>query len=87
MKLWGKILVDSKIEKDILVEANSSDNYQENLKDCIMEICDKLDIEKPYWLPANVKEYNQRGKTRFTKDNFIEEICFDKFEIEEIEDV
>jgi len=85
MKLWGKILVDSKIKKDIVVESNSRDNYQENLKICIMEICDKLDIEKPYWLPTNVKEYNQRGKTRFTKDNFIEEISFDKFEIEEID--
>ena len=81
MKLWGKILIDNKIEKDMVVYFDEDKEYQENLKISIIEICDKFDIEKPYWLPINIKEFNQRGKASFTKDNFIEVIDFDKFVI------
>ncbi|MBC8060888.1 MAG: hypothetical protein H7Y18_09500 [Clostridiaceae bacterium] len=86
MKLWGKILIDNRIEKDMVVSFNEVIEYQENLKTAIIEICDNFDIEKPYWLPNNIKEFNQRGKASFTKDNFIEVINFDKFVIEEIEE-
>ena len=87
MKLWGKILIDNRIERDLVVYFNINMKYQGNLKAAIIEICDKFDIEKPYWLPHNIKEFNQRGKTNFTKDNFIEVINFDKFVIEEIDEL
>jgi hypothetical protein len=86
MKLWGKILIDNRIDKDMVVHFDVEKEYQENLKNAIIEICDKFDIEKPYWLPNNIKEFNQRGKTSFSVDNFIEIINFDKFVIEEIEE-
>lgn len=86
MRLWGRVILENRAIKDITAEANLGKGYQADLQECIMEICDKFDIEKPYWLKNNVKEYNQRRKTSFTKENFIEEIQFDKFVIEEIED-
>ena len=86
MRLWGRLLLDNRAIKDITAEADLGKGYQEDLKACIMEICENFDIEKPYWLNNNVKEYNQRSKTSFTKENFIEEIDFDKFIIEAIED-
>jgi hypothetical protein len=36
-------------------------------------------------LPVNLEEYNKRSKTTFNQNNFIEEIDFDKFQIEELE--
>jgi len=86
MKLWGKILIDNRIKKDMLSYFDEDREYQENLKVAIIELCDKFDIEKPYWLPNNITEFNQRGKTSFTKHNFIEIINFDKFVIEEIDE-
>lgn len=86
IKIWGKIMKDTKIVEDYVVISEDMEKYQECLTYCINEICDKLDIAKPYWLPVNLKRYNQFGKTAFNKDNFIEDIEFDKFVIEEIEE-
>lgn len=85
LKLWGKIIKDNRIIRDEIVIADTGGTYQENLKSCLTEMCYKLDISKPYWLPSNLEEYNKRSKTTFTKYNFIEEINYDKFVIEEID--
>ncbi|AGY76761.1 MULTISPECIES: hypothetical protein [Clostridium] len=86
LKIWGKLVKHNKIIKDEVVVSEDGENYQEDLKSCILELCRKFDIEKPYWLPANLEEYNRRSKTSFNSDNFIDEVEFDKFEIEEIDD-
>lgn len=86
IKIWGKIIKRTKIVKDEVVEINIDGSYQENLKACITELCSILDIPRPYWLPPNVKEYNIRRKTSFNSNHFIEEIDFDKFVIQELEE-
>ncbi|MBV4425472.1 hypothetical protein [Clostridium tyrobutyricum] len=86
MKIWGRIVDRNKIIKDKVVELNDQEDYQDSLKKCIYEICRDFDMERPYWLPSNVDEYNTRRKTIFTKDNFIDEFDFDKFVIEEIKE-
>jgi hypothetical protein len=86
LKLWGKLVKNNKIVKDAVVTANIDGTYQDNLKACIMELCEKFDISKPYWLPANMEEYNRRGKVIFNQHNFIDEIDFDRFIIEEIKE-
>ncbi|SKA72926.1 hypothetical protein SAMN05428976_101109 [Clostridium sp. USBA 49] len=85
IKIWGKIIKNNKIIKDEVVISNIDGTYQDNLKLCINELCNKFDISKPYWLPINMDEYNKRRKTTFNQHNFIEEIDFDKFVIEEID--
>jgi hypothetical protein len=85
IKIWGKIMKDNKIVKDAVVTAEGGETYQDNLKSCIEELCYKFDIQKPYWLPKNMEEYNNRGKTIFNYHNFMEEINFDKFVIAEID--
>lgn len=84
LKIWGKIMRNNKIVMDDVVSCDIDGSYQDNLKQCILELCYKFDIEKPYWLPANLAEYNKRSKTSFNENNFIETINFDKFVIEEI---
>lgn len=86
LRIWGKLIKDNKIIKDIVVEIMLKDSYQESLKEAIIEMCKELDIAKPYWLNHNLEEYNNRNKTSFDENNFIEEIEFDKFEIEELDD-
>jgi hypothetical protein len=86
IKIWGKIVKNSKIIKDEVVTSDLASSYQDNLKACITELCEKFDIAKPYWLPTNLEEYNKRSKTTFTAHNFMEDIDFDKFMIAEIEE-
>lgn len=85
MKIWGKLLINNRIVKDKVVLFDEDKNYEDNLKNSILEICKEFDIEIPYWLPSNEKEYAVRKKTIFTQDNFIDEFKFDKFVIEEID--
>lgn len=85
IKIWGKIIKNNKIIKDTVVISNKEGTYQEKLKECIIEICEKFDIQKPYWLPTNMEEYNKRNKTIFNYHNFMEEINFDKFVIQELD--
>lgn len=86
LRIWGKIVKDNKIIKDAVATSEIEGEYQERLKVCIVELCRRFDIEKPYWLPSNLNEYNSRNKTIFDKHNFIDEIDFDRFIIEELKD-
>lgn len=85
IKIWGKILKNNKIIKDAVAISNVEGSYQEKLKECMTELCIKFDIQKPYWLPTNMEEYNKRNRTIFNYHNFIEEIDFDKFVIQELD--
>ena len=48
--------------------------------------CHMFDLSVPIWLDKNVSEFQRRGKTRFGKDNFIEEIDFDYLEMQILEE-
>lgn len=85
IKIWGKLMKENKIIKDAVIISKIEGNYQDKLKECISELCILFDIPKPYWLPVNMDEYNKRNKTIFNYHNFIEEIDFDKFVIEELD--
>jgi len=85
LKIWGKLIKNSKIIKHDVAASDIEGSYQDNLKECIRELCYRFDLPTPYWLPSNVEEYNKRRKVSFTQHNFIEELDFDKFMIEEIE--
>ena len=84
LKIWGKLIDDNRIIKDEVSMSEIEESYQENLKTCISELCYKFDISTPYWLKPNINEYNRRHKTSFDENNFVEEIYFDKFTIEEL---
>ncbi|HCW03294.1 MAG TPA: hypothetical protein DGK91_01390 [Clostridium sp.] len=85
LKVWVKVVKNNKIIKDKVVSSNIEGGYQANLKACITTFCEEFDIEKPYWLPYNVDEFNKRSKVTFDCNNFIESIDFDKLVIEELE--
>lgn len=85
IKIWGRVVKNSKIIMDEVATSDLNASYQENLKACIIQLCEKFDISKPYWLPTNLEEYNKRSKTSFAAHNFMDEIDFDKFIIAEID--
>jgi hypothetical protein len=86
IKLWGKLITENRIENHYVTLCDENIEYQQQLKECIVLLCYHFDIEKPYWLEKNLKEYNKMKKTSFTQDNFIEEIRFDRLEIEVLEE-
>ena len=43
-------------------------------------------IRDSIWLDSNISDFKRHGKTRFTKDNFVEDIDFDFLEMHIIEE-
>lgn len=82
MKLYGKVIRDTKILKEVFVDKTDSDaSYRDMLEDCLVNLCKELDIPVPIWLEKNTREFAAYRRTFFMKEQFIEKIRFDKFEI------
>ena len=85
-RLWAKEWKENRLLRDLTVENDSSDTRTHKVFGALEEICYAFDLGKPIWLDANVNEFKRHAKTRFTQDNFIEEIAFDFLEIQVIEE-
>jgi hypothetical protein len=61
----------------------SDDNtsFRDRLEECLIGLCKELDIQVPLWLKKNTKEFVQYRTTFFAKEQFVEDIKFDKFEL------
>ena len=64
----------------------SDRNRTKKVFDAVEKVCVAWDLPKPIWLQANIKDFRQRAKTRFSQDSFIESVEFDWLEIHVIEE-
>lgn len=86
-RLWAKIIVSGKIVKNMTIEnPDSSLNRTKKIFSALDEVCYAYDLSKPLWLDKNIREFKKNSRTRFTKDNFVDEIEFDSLDIEVIEE-
>lgn len=85
-RLWGKIWKDNHLLQDTVFEEESADTRTHKIFRGLEEICYTFDLGKPIWLDKTVAEFKRHDKTRFSQDNFIEEIPFDYLEIQIIEE-
>lgn len=81
MRIWFKIFSDARLIKSETIEDNSEETRTHKIFAALDEACLRFDLSKPIWLAANVEEFKKRSKTRFNKDNFVEDIDFDYLEI------
>lgn len=85
-RLWAKIWKDNRMLKDMVVINEQDETRTKKIFHAIEEICLQFDLSKPIWLDANVADFKKHSKTRFSKDNFIDQIEFDFLEIQVIEE-
>lgn len=86
-RIWGKVFKDTHLLKDtVIVNEDSSLNRTKKIFNALDDICYEFDLSKPIWLDANIAEFKSLSKTRFTQDNFIEQLDFDYLEIQVIEE-
>ena len=82
MKIWFKLWKDTKLTASETVEINEDDTRTHKIFKALEEACLRFDLGRPIWLDSNVAEFKRHAKTRFTKDNFVEEIDFDYMEMQ-----
>ena len=85
-RLWGKIWKDNHLIEDTVYIEESDDTRTHKIFKGLEYICYSFDLGKPIWLDKTVEEFKRHAKTRFSQDNFIEEITFDYLEIQIIEE-
>lgn len=71
---------------DMVIENDDDDTRTHKIFNALTTICEKWDLSKPIWLESNINEFQKLGKTRFSQDNFIDQIDFDYLEIHVIEE-
>jgi len=81
LKLHGKIIRDTKLIKEALVEKDEGLSFRDALEESLVDLCRQLEIQVPIWLKRNTSEFGIYRKTFFTQEQFIEKINFDRFEI------
>lgn len=86
MRLWGKLWKDNRMIQDAVAQDDREDTRTHKIFHCLDQLCYELDLGKPIWLDSTVKEFQRHDKARFYQDNFIEQIPFDYFEIQVIEE-
>ncbi len=85
-RLWAREFKDNRMLKDIVIEDDRDDTRTHKIFRALEEICLQFDLSKPIWLESTVSDFKRHSKTRFTQDNFIDEIDFDYLEIQVIEE-
>lgn len=86
-RLWGKVFKDTHLLKDTVIEnADSNLNRTKKIFNALDDICYQFDLSKPIWLESNINDFKRHSKTRFTQDNFIEQLDFDFLEIQVLEE-
>jgi hypothetical protein len=87
MRIWGKIWKDNHMLKNMTVTDDSADTRTHKIFRSLEEICREWDLSVPVWLDANIREFKQNKKSRFSQDNFVgEEINFDYLELQILEE-
>lgn len=85
-RLWAREFKDNRMLKDTVIEDDRDDTRTHKIFRALEEICLLFDLSKPIWLESTVSDFKRHSKTRFTQDNFIDEIDFDYLEIQVIEE-
>ena len=80
-RLWAKIIRKHRIERQATQTCGLDD-----AQDALTEICREFDIPRPLWLDKHTREFREFRRTVFLPEHFMEEIPFQKLEIEFLED-
>ena len=86
MRIWFKMMKGTHLIKDMTVTDESDDTRTHKIFKGLDEVCFAFDLGKPIWLDANIAEFQRHARTRFGKDNFVEETEFDYLEIQVIDE-
>ena len=80
-RLWAKVIRKNRIERQATIECR-----YEDVDEALTELCRDFDIPRPIWLDKHRREYEDFRRTRFLPEHFMEDVPFQRLEIEFLED-
>ena len=85
-KLWAKKIKSNKIVNSIVVKNKEDISFDKKRDKVFKEICVRMDVSVPIWLRKHDLEFSQFKYVTFFPQDFVDEVDFDKLEIELIDD-
>ncbi len=85
-RLWIRLVKDSRLLRDTVVEDGGDDSRTAKIKNAIDAACREFDLPRPIWLSATIEEFRRHDRCRFTGDAFMESVPFDYMEIRVLEE-
>ncbi len=88
MKLWGTLRKKHKLIASQVTEIDSTPEMVDEdwLHEAIGDMCSEMDISRPLVLKKHVDDFNKFLRVVFKKDDFIENVVFDQFVLELIDE-
>ena len=88
MKLEGRLFVANRMTeiKEVETPDNEGEPYSVRLERALVDLCRQMDIPVPMWMKKNTKEFAAFGQTIFFREQYTENVRFDRFQIRVIED-
>lgn len=83
IRIWAKTYKENKISSQYVFEKEGNIDYSEFF-DYVRDICENLDIPTPVIIKTHLFNYAKYNVLRFTKEDFVEQINFDKLVLENI---
>ena len=83
VKIWAKVLKKDKIISQFVFEKDGEIDYSEFFS-YVREICEKLDVPTPIIIKTHLFNYAKYNVLRFSSDDFLEQINFDRLVLENI---
>ncbi len=80
-RLWVRVIRRHRIEKQTTLECAFGD-----VNDALTEACHEFDIPRPLWLNKHAHEFEDFRRTQFLPEHFMEDVPFQRLEIEFLED-
>ena len=78
--IWIRLIRKNKILKDVSVECAAED-----WREALDRGLEKMDTSRPLVLPRHERDWAEFSQTRFLKEHFMEEVPFDRMEVEWID--
>ena len=78
--IWVRLMHRNRIDRDTTVEC-----AHEDWLEALGEACHALDVPRPLVLPRHERDWTQFSQVRFLKEHFVEDVAFDRMEVEFID--
>ena len=80
-RLWARIIVKNRIQRQATAPCAFSE-----AQEALTELCREFDIPRPLWLNKHEREFEDFRRTQFLPEHFMEDVPFQRLEIEFLED-
>ena len=87
LTLEGRLFIANRMTEIKTVTTEDTDtSYARSLETALIELSRQLDIPVPMWMKKNTKEFAAFGQTIFFREQYTEDVRFDRFQIKVTEE-